>query len=86
MSAVLGGDPAEVLAAIEAPALTAANVNGAGQIVAAGTLAQLAALAEQSAGQGPGDPAEGRRRLPHHAHGPRRRRAGQAAAGLSDHR
>ncbi len=35
-----------MLAAIEAYGLTAANVNGAGQIVAAGTLAQLAAFAE----------------------------------------
>jgi [acyl-carrier-protein] S-malonyltransferase len=45
MTAVLGGDEAEVLAAIEAQGLTPANVNGAGQIVAAGTMAQLAALA-----------------------------------------
>jgi [acyl-carrier-protein] S-malonyltransferase len=41
MTAVLGGDETAVLAAIEAHGLTAANVNGAGQIVAAGTLAQL---------------------------------------------
>lgn len=47
MSAVLGGDPAEVLASIEAAGLTPANNNGAGQIVAAGTLEQLAAFAEQ---------------------------------------
>ncbi|QDW30068.1 ACP S-malonyltransferase [Arthrobacter sp. KBS0702] len=46
MSAVVGGDPAEVLAAIEACGLTPANVNGAGQTVAAGTLEQLKALAE----------------------------------------
>lgn len=46
MSAVVGGDPAEVVAAIEAAGATAANVNGAGQIVAAGTLDQLKALAE----------------------------------------
>jgi [acyl-carrier-protein] S-malonyltransferase len=46
MTAVLGGDEATVLAAIEALGLTSANVNGAGQIVAAGTLPQLAALAE----------------------------------------
>ncbi len=45
MTAVLGGDEAEVLAAIERHGLTAANVNGAGQIVAAGTLPQLAAFA-----------------------------------------
>jgi [acyl-carrier-protein] S-malonyltransferase len=45
MTAVLGGDEAEVLAAIERHGLTPANVNGAGQIVAAGTLPQLAAFA-----------------------------------------
>jgi len=44
MSAVLGGDPAVVLAAIDAAGLTAANCNGAGQVVAAGELARLAAL------------------------------------------
>jgi [acyl-carrier-protein] S-malonyltransferase len=41
MSAVLGGDPDEVLAAIEAVGLTPANRNGAGQVVAAGALADL---------------------------------------------
>ncbi len=46
MTAVLGGNEDDVLAAIEAAGLTPANVNGAGQIVAAGTLAQLAAFAE----------------------------------------
>src|SRR5215472_13434797 len=45
MTAVLGGDEATVLAAIDAHGLTPANVNGAGQIVAAGTLAQLEAFA-----------------------------------------
>jgi [acyl-carrier-protein] S-malonyltransferase len=45
MTAVLGGDESEVLAAIEASGLTPANVNGAGQIVAAGTMDQLAAFA-----------------------------------------
>lgn len=45
MSAVLGGDAREVLAALESHGLTAANYNGKGQIVAAGTAAQLAALA-----------------------------------------
>ena len=46
MTAVLGGDEAEVLAAIEEHGLTPANVNGSGQIVAAGTLEQLAAFAD----------------------------------------
>lgn len=48
MSAVLGGDRSEVLAAIESLSLVAANDNGAGQIVAAGDLAALATLAENS--------------------------------------
>jgi [acyl-carrier-protein] S-malonyltransferase len=46
MSAVVGGDPEEVLAAIAASGATPANVNGAGQTVAAGTFDQLKALAE----------------------------------------
>ncbi|MFI1578801.1 ACP S-malonyltransferase [Embleya sp. NPDC020630] len=45
MSAVLGGDPETVLAKIAEHGLTPANMNGAGQIVAAGTLEQLAAFA-----------------------------------------
>jgi [acyl-carrier-protein] S-malonyltransferase len=45
MTAVLGGDPDEVLAKLAGHGLTPANVNGSGQIVAAGTLDQLAALA-----------------------------------------
>jgi [acyl-carrier-protein] S-malonyltransferase len=44
MSAVLGGDPDEVLAALDKHGLTPANMNGAGQIVAAGSLDGLAAL------------------------------------------
>ena len=36
MSAVLGGDPDEVLGAIKGHGLTPANMNGGGQIVAAG--------------------------------------------------
>ncbi|MCW2602787.1 MAG: Acyl transferase [Pseudonocardiales bacterium] len=45
MSAVLGGDADTVVAAIEALGLTAANRNAAGQIVAAGAIDALAALA-----------------------------------------
>jgi [acyl-carrier-protein] S-malonyltransferase len=45
MTAVLGGAEPEVLAAIEAHGLTPANINAPGQIVAAGTRAQLDALA-----------------------------------------
>ena len=47
MSAVLGGEPADVLAAIETAGLFPANVNGGGQVVAAGSLEGLARLAEQ---------------------------------------
>ncbi|MFI9829215.1 MAG: ACP S-malonyltransferase [Streptomyces sp.] len=46
MSALLGGDPETSVAHLEKLGLTPANVNGAGQIVAAGTLEQLAALNE----------------------------------------
>jgi [acyl-carrier-protein] S-malonyltransferase len=46
MSAVLGGDRAEVLSAIAALDLVAANDNGAGQIVAAGDLESLSQLGE----------------------------------------
>lgn len=46
MSAVIAGNPDEVLAAIEAAGLTAANNNGSGQLVAAGTLEQLQVLAD----------------------------------------
>lgn len=46
MSAVVGGDPDEVLAAIAASGAHPANVNGGGQVVAAGSLPALALLAE----------------------------------------
>lgn len=45
MSAVLGGDQGAVLATIGRHLLTPANVNGAGQVVAAGSLPALAELA-----------------------------------------
>jgi [acyl-carrier-protein] S-malonyltransferase len=44
MLAVIGGDPTEVLASLDSHGLTPANNNGSGQIVAAGTVEQLAAL------------------------------------------
>jgi [acyl-carrier-protein] S-malonyltransferase len=56
MTAVLGGDRDAVLAKLAQHGLTPANDNGAGQLVAAGTLAQLAALAE--------DPPEKARLIP----------------------
>jgi [acyl-carrier-protein] S-malonyltransferase len=46
MSALLGGDPEVSTAHLQKLGLTPANINGAGQIVAAGTLEQLAALNE----------------------------------------
>ncbi|GAA2128991.1 ACP S-malonyltransferase [Actinomadura napierensis] len=47
MTAVLGGDADEVLASIDKHGLTPANVNGAGQVVAAGTMEQLARFADE---------------------------------------
>ncbi|MFB7913250.1 ACP S-malonyltransferase [Streptomyces sp. NPDC056061] len=46
MAALLGGEPEVTLPHLEKLGLTAANVNGGGQIVAAGTAEQIAALAE----------------------------------------
>jgi [acyl-carrier-protein] S-malonyltransferase len=46
MTAVLGGDPDEVLSALASHGLVPANNNGPGQIVAAGTMEQLQALAD----------------------------------------
>ncbi len=46
MSAVVGGEPEDVTATLARHGLTPANVNGGGQVVAAGTQDQLAALAE----------------------------------------
>jgi len=45
MTAVLGGDAGEALAALDEHGLTPANTNGAGQVVAAGTMDQLAKFA-----------------------------------------
>ncbi|MET7805161.1 ACP S-malonyltransferase [Micromonospora chersina] len=47
MAAVLGGDPDEVLAAVDAHGLYPANRNGAGQIVAAGGITGLEKLAAE---------------------------------------
>lgn len=46
MSAVLGGDEAELLARLDELGLAPANFNGGGQIVVAGSLEALAALAD----------------------------------------
>ncbi len=56
MSAVVGGDPEDVTRALQRHELTPANMNGTGQVVAAGTLDQLAALAA--------DPPKGARVIP----------------------
>jgi len=48
MTAVLGGDRDEVLARLEQHGLTAANDNGPGQIVAAGTVEQLEKFADDA--------------------------------------
>lgn len=48
MAAVVGGDPDTVIAAIEAAGLVPANVNGGGQIVAAGAAEQVAALVAEA--------------------------------------
>ncbi|CAO5149464.1 Malonyl CoA-acyl carrier protein transacylase [Frankia sp. AiPs1] len=47
MTALLGGDPEAVAARLAELDLTAANRNGAGQIVAAGTMSDLARLAQE---------------------------------------
>ena len=72
MAAVLGGDPDEVIAAIEAHGLYPANRNGAGQIVAAGALDRLEKLAADPPAGARVIDAAGRRRVPHPVHGPGR--------------
>jgi [acyl-carrier-protein] S-malonyltransferase len=56
MTAILGGERDDVLAILDRHGLVAANDNGAGQLVAAGTMEQLAALAN--------DPPERARLIP----------------------
>jgi [acyl-carrier-protein] S-malonyltransferase len=51
MTAVVGGDPEEVSTALARHGLTAANVNGAGQVVAAGAVDALHALAADPPGR-----------------------------------
>jgi [acyl-carrier-protein] S-malonyltransferase len=51
MTAVLGGDRDEVLTKLAEHGLTAANDNGPGPVVAAGTVEQLAAFAEDAPGR-----------------------------------
>ena len=72
MTAVLGGVEDEVLAAIDAAGLYPANRNGAGQIVAAGSLAGLEKFAAAPPAKARVIPLAGRRRVPHAVHGPGR--------------
>ncbi len=51
MTAVLGGEVNDVLACLDRHGLTAANVNGSGQVVAAGTSEQLEGLAADPPGR-----------------------------------
>ncbi len=51
MTAVVGGTPEEVEQTLERRGLVAANVNGGGQVVAAGTVEQLQALADDPPGR-----------------------------------
>ena len=75
MAAVLGGDPDEVLAALETHGLTPANINGAGQVVAAGTLEQVEALRAAPPAKARVIPLQVAGRLPHQPHVPGRRGA-----------
>ncbi len=84
MSAVLGGDADEVLAAIEALGLTPANRNGAGQIVAAGATDALAEARRGAAGRRARCGRCRRRRVPHPVHGAGRGDASaRVAAGVT---
>jgi len=51
MAAILGGDPDDVTAALAALGLTAANVNGGGQVVAAGAKRDIDALVANPPGR-----------------------------------
>ena len=72
MSAVLGGDEAEVLARLEQLDLVPANRNAAGQIVAAGRADRAGEARRGPAGEGPGARTGHGRRVPHPVHGARR--------------
>ena len=69
MSAVLGGDEADVLARLEQLDLFPANRNAAGQIVAAGPLTRVGEARRRPAGQGPGARPRCCRSVPHQVHG-----------------
>lgn len=82
MSAVLGGDPAAVVAGIEALGLTPANVNGAGQVVAAGALDALEKLADNPPGGGKVRPLTVAGAFHTHFMGPAQEAFGAVAAGV----
>lgn len=70
MAAVLGGAEEDVLAAIESAGLTPANINGAGQIVAAGSQSGVDYLCSNPR-HAPGPSPESCRGIPHPVHGAR---------------
>lgn len=82
MSAVLGGDPEAVVAGIEGLGLTPANVNGAGQVVAAGALDALEKLAADPPGGGKVRPLTVAGAFHTHFMEPARERFGAVAAGV----
>jgi [acyl-carrier-protein] S-malonyltransferase len=82
MSAVLGGDPDAVVAGIEALGLTPANVNGAGQVVAAGALDALEKLAADPPGGGKVRPLTVAGAFHTHFMEPARENFGAVAAGV----
>jgi [acyl-carrier-protein] S-malonyltransferase len=82
MSAVLGGDPEAVVTGIEALGLTPANVNGAGQVVAAGALDALEKLAADPPGGGKVRPLTVAGAFHTHFMEPARERFGAVAAGV----
>ena len=83
MTAVIGGKPDEVLAAIEAQGLTA----GQQQRQRPDRRGRDDGAARRPGGEpaapGPPDPAQRRRGVPHRAHGPRGRPAGEAGRARS---
>lgn len=85
MSAVLGGDPDEVTAKLTEHGLTPANMNGGGQVVAAGTLDQLAALKADPPAKARVIPLQVAGAFHTHHMAPAQTHLQQLAAGLSTH-
>ena len=81
MTAVLGGDRDEVLAAIAEPASPRPTTTAPARSSPRAPRPSSRRSPRPPPGEGPADPAVGRGRVPHRAHGPGRRAAGRAAAG-----